>query len=93
MVGLTSPPLKDNKVMAQITTMFNVGDKVVTLNKDTMKMTEITIGYVYVSIGKDGKQSVNYSPLKGSGNVDFCKSYDENVCFANKDQLLEYIFK
>ena len=93
MVGLTSPPLKNNKVMAQITTMFNVGDKVVTLNKDTMKMTEITIGYVSASIGKDGKHSVSYSPLKDSGDVDFYTGYDENVCFANKDQLLEYIFK
>ena len=79
--------------MAQIMTMFNVGDKVVTLNKDTMKMTEITIGYVSASISKDGKQSVSYSPLKDSGDTDFYSSYDENVCFANKDQLLDYIFK
>jgi hypothetical protein len=79
--------------MAQISTMFNVCDKVVTLNKDTMKMTEITIGYVSASINKDGKPSVRYSPLKDSGDVDYCTSYEENVCFATKDQLLDYIFK
>jgi len=72
--------------MATITTKFNVGDKVFTIDKETMKIREITVGTVSAIITNGGKTKVSYYDEKS-----YTESYDENVCFASKQELLDYI--
>ena len=55
-----------------IKTRFNVGDKVFTLDKETFKMREFTVGAV--SIWVDNDTRVSYYPLKDE-SVDLYESY------------------
>lgn len=79
--------------MATIKTKFNVGDEIVTLDKETKKVVTLKVGHVTSSIDKKGTQSVSYYPINDSGDVDFYSSYDEKFCFGSKEQLLDYITK
>lgn len=77
--------------MAQIKTKFNVGDKVSTIDKETKKAVDITIGCVTASITKRGT-IINVNPFKSTdGEIDWYTSYDENHCFASRDELMKYI--
>ena len=71
-----------------IKTRFNVGDKVFTLDKETFKMREFTVGSV--SIWVDDDTRVSYYPKKDEV-VDFNERYDENVCFASENELLGHV--
>lgn len=76
--------------MAQITTKFNVGDKVSTIDKETKKAVEITVGCITASINARDK-SVTIHPCKPDGDVDWYTGYDEKYCFKNQQELLNYI--
>lgn len=76
--------------MVQATTKFNVGDKVVTLSKDTKKMIEITIAQMVVTVKKDSS-SVSVYPQNQDGSTDYYTSYEECYCFATRDELINYI--
>ena len=76
--------------MAQITTKFNLGDKVFTIDDETKKVVEITVGSFTVSVNKNEK-SVKVYPCKPDGNVDWYTSYDEKYCFNSQQELLSYI--
>lgn len=71
-----------------IQTRFNVGDKVFTLDKETLKMKDFTVGSV--SIWADDETKVSYYPEK-NGIVNFNEKCNENVCFASENELLSHI--
>ncbi len=71
-----------------IQTRFNVGDKVFTIDKETLKMKEFTVGSVHIWVN-DGAR-VSYYALKDEV-VSYGESYDESVCFASENELLSYI--
>ena len=71
-----------------IQTRFNVGDKVFTLDKESFKMREFTVGAVSVWATDDTK--VSYYPLEDE-HVNFNESYGEPVCFASENELLGHI--
>lgn len=72
----------------KIETKFNVGDTVYTIDKKSMKLKEFEISSVtVVAITKDtlhisyGVKTENYHT----------ESYEERVCFASRDDLLDYV--
>lgn len=71
----------------KIVTKFNVGDKVYTLDKESMRLKEFEVAHVIVVAAKDNVR-ISYS-VKCDGY--HSESYDEQVCFASKDELLTYI--
>lgn len=71
-----------------ITTKFNIGDKVCTIDKNTMKVKAFEIGLISVYVSKTGKPSVNY---RASGDGYTGDSYEEEFCFPNETELLAYI--
>lgn len=73
-----------------IQTRFNVGDKVFTLDKESLKMKEFTVGAVNISIWVDDDTRVSYYPLQDE-SVNFNESYGESVCFASENELLGHI--
>ena len=75
--------------MATIQTKFNVGDKLFTIDKESMKIKEFEVSMVCAFIHySDAAPTVSYQ-AKGS---DFSgKSVDEEKCFKTKHELLTYI--
>lgn len=71
-----------------IQTKFNIGDKVCTIDKNTMKVKAFEVGSVGVYVSKTGKPSVNY---RASGDDYTGDSYEEEFCFPNEAELLSYI--
>ena len=71
-----------------IQTKFNIGDKVCTIDKNTMKVKAFEIGSMGVYVSKTGKPSVNYRASDDGYNGD---SYEEEFCFPNETELLSYI--
>lgn len=71
-----------------IQTKFNIGDKVCTIDKNTMKVKAFEIGSMSVYVSKTGKLSVNY---RASGDGYTGDSYEEEFCFPNETELLSYI--
>ena len=71
-----------------IQTTYNVGDKVCTIDKKTLKVKTFEIGSLSVYVSKSGKPSVNYRATDDSYTGD---SHEEEFCFANESELLTYI--
>ena len=71
-----------------IQTKFNIGDKVCTIDKKTMKVREFEIGSMSIYVAKNGKPSINYRASDDGYSGD---SYEEEFCFANENELLGYI--
>lgn len=71
-----------------ITTKFNIGDKVCTIDKNTMKMKAFEIGSMIVYVSKTFKPSVNYRASCDGYTGD---SYEEEFCFPNETELLSHI--
>ena len=72
----------------KIETKFNVGDTVYTIDKKTMKLKEFEISSVTVlAITKDTCQ-ISYGVKTENYNTE---SYEERVCFASRDDLLDYV--
>ena len=71
--------------MATISTKFNVGDKVFTIDKESMKIIEFEVRMISASCFSDGTTTIRYTPK------DCVLSYDEFKCFATKHELLTFI--
>ena len=77
--------------MAQIKTKFHVGDKVVTIGKETQKATDIVVGCITASMTAKNT-SICIHPLKSTdGDIDWYTSYDERYCFTSREELMKYI--
>lgn len=76
--------------MVQVITKFNVGDRVTTFDNKTRKAIDFTVGCIGVHIGKDYK-SVTYYPVDESGRTCYEDSHEEDLCFATKEELLDYV--
>ena len=72
----------------KIVTKFNVGDTVYTIDKETMKLKEFEVSYVSVFSTKNEDVRISYGVKCDSYKSE---SYDERVCFASKDDLLDYV--
>lgn len=70
-----------------IQTKFNIGDKVCTIDKNTMKVKVFEIIALSVYVSKNGKPVVNYRANDDS----YTDSHEEKFCFANENELLAYI--
>lgn len=78
--------------MAQVTTKFNVGDKVVALDNKTQKIRELQIASMNVCVQRDG-HTITIYPVDTDGTPNFYDKYDEEHCFASREELLDYIVK
>lgn len=67
-----------------VSTKFNVGEKVATVEKNTMKIIESSISMIGVYIYND-KVNVSYSLEENNG------IYSEDVCFRSKEELVNYM--
>lgn len=76
--------------MATITTKFNVGDKAYTIDKKTLKVKEFEVGTIITYLRGDDRPSIDYR-TKDDGLLS--DLYDEDMCFATKEELMEYISK
>lgn len=74
--------------MATITTKFNIGEKAYTIERKTMKITEFVVSRIWVYVAGEEKPSVSYIP---EGSEYSSMTYDEDLCFATKEELMEYI--
>ena len=91
-MGLTSPPLKSNKVMAQVKSKFNIGDQVVTVDKNSLKIKKFEVAEIAFFVYKDS-MTVYLYPKKENGDADTYSSVDENLCFASETDLIEHMTK
>ena len=73
--------------MATITTKFNVGEKLFTIDAKTMKIKEFEVGSIIARLTNDGT-SVSYYEAG-----DHLNSHDEGRCFADRHELLTFIEK
>lgn len=77
--------------MANITTRYNVGDKVFTFDPATFKAREIQIAIVSVW-QRETKTEISYYPKKeDSKEADYNTRFEERFCFANQNEMLNYI--
>ena len=70
-----------------IKTRFNVGDTVCTIDKDTLKFRDFEVESVY-AYATDKNCRIKY---KAKGDSAYADSYDENVCFTSREELLTHI--
>jgi len=77
--------------MAQITTKFNVGDRVVALDNKTQKIRELQIASISIGVTRDG-QNVTIYPV-GKDGTNYYDKYEEERCFSTREELLDYITK
>lgn len=71
-----------------ITTKFSIGDELFAIDKKTAKAVKFKVGRIFVHVTKEGTPKAEYfrdelSLLDGS--------YDEDVCFATIDELIEQV--
>lgn len=71
-----------------VTTKFNVGDKVVTIEKNTMRVKEFEVASISIYVPQDETTRVMYKP---KSDVYTSDSYDETLCFAARHELIDYI--
>ncbi len=76
--------------MNTIVSKYRVGDKVFTFEKNTMKTIEVTIAMIVITLLKTTSRIIIY-PLKENGDVDYQTSYNELLCFATREDLVDYI--
>ena len=69
-----------------ITTDYNVGDMIYTVNPDKLKIIETKIESVHISVYND-KPAITYGIKTGD---DF-KSYEESKCFASAEALMRHL--
>lgn len=72
-----------------ITSKFNVGDTAYTINKETLRIREFGVESVHVYVTEKSRR-VSY---KAKGDSAYTDAYDENVCFATRDELLAHVTK
>lgn len=69
-----------------ITTDYNVGDMIYTVNPDKLKIIETKIESVHISVYND-KPAITYGTKTGD---DF-KIYEESQCFASAEALMRHL--
>ena len=67
-----------------VSTKFNVGETVATVDKETMKIIEQPISMISVFIFHE-KVRISYMLEDSKG------SYEEDLCFVSKEQLVNYM--
>ena len=71
-----------------ITTKYNVGDKVFTLDTKTLKVKQIEIDRIITLSKEGGETSVSLYDKED----DYCNnSYDESKCFPTEAELITFI--
>lgn len=70
-----------------ITTKFNVGDKLFTINPSTLKAIGIEVVNIDVFV-RNGKLDIRYASAKGYPY----ESYKEEKCFKTREELEASIF-
>ena len=78
--------------MTQVTTKFNVGDRVVALDNKTLKIRELQIASMLVTVTRES-QSVSIYPVGDDGSANYYDKYEEERCFSTREELLDYITK
>lgn len=68
-------------------TKFNVGDKLFTIDRETMKVRNFTVKSVCI-ISSSDKASISYVP---EGDDVWKPNIPEERCFDSKEALFEYI--
>lgn len=69
-----------------VNTKFNIGDKVVTIDTNTLKLKEFVIKRMFVNLYKDKV----YVSLYGDDTYT-STSYDEEKCFSTEEELMDFI--
>ena len=70
-----------------VQTKYNVGDKVCTIDKKTLKMREFEISSVFVSTTDEGTE-VKYH---AKGDSAYADNIPEEHCFPSENELLNHI--
>lgn len=70
-----------------ITTNYNVGDRVFTIDTNTLKVKEFEVGCVSTCTAK-GKTSVSLYP---KGDTYLTTGYNEDKCFPTEAELITFI--
>ena len=68
-----------------IKTKFEIGDKVFTIDKKTLKVLRFEVSSICASINSYGN-IVHLYPKEGSGVF-----YDEKLCFDSEEKLIQYV--
>ena len=71
-----------------ITTKFSIGDELFAIDKKTAKAVKFKVGRIFIHITKEGTPKVEYWREEASLLEE---SYNEDVCFATIDELIEQV--
>ena len=71
-----------------ITTKFSIGDELFAIDKKTAKAVKFKVGRIFVHVTKEGTPKVEYL---GEGLTLLDGTYNEDVCFATIDELIEQV--
>ena len=71
-----------------IKTKFSIGDELFAIDKKTAKAVKFKAGRIFVHVSKEGVSKVEYF---GEDLPLLDGSYDEDVCFATIDELIEQV--
>ena len=71
-----------------ITTKFSIGDELFTIDKKTAKAVKFMVGRIFVHVTKEGTPRVEYF---GEDLPLLEGAYNEDVCFATMDELIEQV--
>lgn len=78
--------------MAQVNSKFNIGDQVVTVDKNSLKMKKFEVAEITFFVYKD-HITVYLYPMNEDGRPDSCNGIDENLCFSSETDLIEHMTK
>ena len=73
----------------EIKTKFNVGDKVVTIDPESLKIKEFEVSSISTSTSNDGKTAVYLYPKDGT----IYNSVNEDKCFPDHESLIDHVTK
>ena len=71
-----------------ITTKFSIGDELFAIDKKTSKAVKFKVRRIFVHVTKEGTPKVEYL---GEDLTLLDGTYDEDVCFATIDELIEQV--
>ena len=71
-----------------ITTKFSIGDELFAIDKKTAKAVKFKVGGIFVHVSKKGAPKVEYF---GEDLPLLEGAYNEDVCFATIDELIEQV--
>lgn len=69
-----------------VKTKFNIGDKVFTIDTNTLKVKEFVIMRMFINIHKEKNMVFLYDDDTYNGT-----SYDETKCFPSEKELMDFI--